>query len=243
MRAMTFARALDFLYPPACHLCQAPLTHGRYLCESCRDALPRLTAPFCGQCGLPADGAVPDSFTCPNCRGRSFNFDFARAALQARDGARELVHAFKYQRRIHLDRDLGTLAAEVLDDPRISGRSDWVLVPVPLHWKRRQWRWFNQAHEIARAIARSRSLPLVPALHRSRATPQQILLTRKQRLENLKNAFRLTRHERKHRQLKGKPVLLVDDVFTTGSTAHECAGVLKDQAEAEIVVVLTALRG
>jgi ComF family protein len=163
--------------------------------------------------------------------------------LRARDGARELVHAFKYQRRIHLHRELGALAAEALDDPRIAARKDWILVPVPLHWRRQQWRWFNQAHEIARNIARLRGLPLTRALHRSRATPQQILLTRDQRLKNLRNAFRLSRHERKHRRLQGKPVLLVDDVFTTGSTAHECASVLKDQAGAEIVVVLTALRG
>ena len=240
---MPLARVLDFLYPPACHLCQAPLTHGRYLCPSCRDALPRVTAPLCQQCGLPADGNIPDGFTCPNCEDQNFAFDFARAAFRARDGARELVHAFKYRRRIHLHRELGALAAEALDDPRITARDGWILVPVPLHWQRRQWRWFNQAEEIAAAMARLHNLPITRALHRSRATPQQILLTREQRLRNLKNAFRLTRHERKHRILDGRPVLLVDDVFTTGSTAHECAKVLKTKAGAEIVVVLTVLRG
>lgn len=240
---MRIARALDFLYPPACHLCQAPLRQGRYLCPTCHDALPRVRAPLCRQCGLPADGNIPDGFSCPNCQDQRFEFDFARAALRARDGARELVHAFKYRRRIHLARDLGTLAAEALEDPRISRRDDWVLVPVPLHWRRRQWRWFNQAREIAQAVARLRGLPITRALRRTHATPQQILLTREQRLKNLRNAFRLTRHERKHRTLAGRPVILVDDVFTTGSTAHECAKVLKSQAKAEIVVVLTVLRG
>ena len=240
---MDLARVIDYLYPPSCHLCGAPLDRGRYLCPPCHGALPRVTPPFCQQCGLPFDGELPDPFICPNCRERDFAFDFARAALLARDGARELVHAFKYRRRIHLDRDLATLTAEALRDPRLAKQDHWILVPVPLHWKRKQWRWFNQAHEMARSLSRLTGLPVENALRRIRPTPQQILLTRAQRLENLRNAFRLSRREQKLRSLKGKSVLLVDDVFTTGSTAHECARILKSDAGAEMVVVLTALRG
>ena len=149
---MFLARVIDYLYPPSCHLCRAPLDRGRYLCPDCQGELPRVTPPFCQQCGLPYDGNLGGEFTCPNCRERKFSFDFARAALLARDGARELVHAFKYQRRIHLHRDLAALTAEALLDPRLAGEAAWTLVPVPLHWKRQQWRYFNQAHEIARDV-------------------------------------------------------------------------------------------
>lgn len=240
---MHLARVIDLLYPPSCQLCRAPLDQGRYLCPDCRGELPRVAPPFCQLCGLPFDGPLSGEFTCPNCEERELAFDFARAALLARGGARELVHAFKYRRRIHLHRDLAALTAEALLDPRLRAEDGWTLVPVPLHWRRQQWRWFNQAHEIARSLARLADLPLSPALRRVRPTDQQILLTRDQRLKNLRGAFRLSRRERKHRQLKGKPILLVDDVFTTGSTAHECARVLKTEAQVEKVVVLTVLRG
>jgi competence protein ComFC len=240
---MNTARWLDFLFPPFCHLCKAPLKNGRYLCSPCHADLPRVTSPLCTQCGLPFDGTQPDPASCPNCRDRSFAFDFARSALLAREGARELVHSFKYERRLHLHRELATLTAEALDDKRISDTADWILVPVPLHWRRQQWRWFNQAHEIARTLSKLRDLPLHRALRRTRFTTQQTLLTRGQRLQNLQGAFQLSRCEQRRHFLRGKAVLLVDDVFTTGSTAHECAWVLKEEAGAEKVVVLTALRG
>jgi ComF family protein len=240
---MNAARWLDFLYPPSCHLCRAPLRDGRYLCADCHENLPRITSPLCRQCGLSFDGTQDDPASCPNCRGRSFAFDFARSALLARDGARELVHAFKYERRLHLHRELAGLAAEAMEDERLGPASDWVLVPVPLHWRRQQWRWFNQAHELARGLAKLHDLPLRRALKRSRYTTQQTLLSRGQRLQNLKGAFRLSQSEKRREFLRGRAVLLVDDVFTTGSTAHECARILREEAGAEKVVVLTALRG
>ncbi|MDE0827034.1 MAG: ComF family protein [Akkermansiaceae bacterium] len=239
------ARWLDFLFPPSCHLCRSPLQRGRYLCLPCRDSLPRVSSPLCLQCGFPFDGTQPDPTSCPNCEDRSFAFDFARATLLARDGARELVHSFKYERRLHLHHELASLVAEALDDERLSSdtNTEWTVVPVPLHWRRQQWRWFNQAREIAKTLADLRALPIHDALRRSRFTTQQTLLNRKQRLQNLHGAFQLTRREKRHHFLRGKAVFLVDDVFTTGSTAHECARVLKEEAGAEKVVVLTALRG
>lgn len=237
------ARWLDLLYPPSCHLCRTPLRDGRYLCGACRDSLPRIGSPLCRHCGLPFDGALPDPPSCPNCHDRSFFFDFARASCLARDGARELVHAFKYERRLHLHRELAELTAEALEDGRFGSADDWVVVPVPLHWRRQRWRWFNQAHEIARGIAALHGWPLHPALRRTRSTTQQTLLSRGQRLDNLRGAFRLSRREKRRRLLPGREVLLVDDVFTTGSTVQECARILKEQGGAEKVVVLTALRG
>lgn len=238
-------RWLDLLYPPSCHLCHRPLTHGSYLCPDCRESLPRLTPPLCQRCGLPYDGNLPDQVTCPNCRDRPLPFDFALAPLRARAEARSLIHAFKYQRQVHLCRDLASLLTEAWKDPRLSSQTDppWTLVPVPLHWRRKRWRWFNQAEEIARCLSRLQALPVRRALVRIRHTPQQSLLARRERLRNLRRAFRLTRRERKERSLAGKPVILIDDVFTTGSTAAECSRVLRDQAEVEKVIVLTLLRG
>ena len=242
---MSLARWLDFLYPPACALCRDPLRDGRYLCDSCRDGLARIEKPFCLQCGVPITGFVPEDILCSQCRGNEFAFEFARAAANAHGESRELMHAYKYGRQLHLHRELALLAEEVWDDPRVNSQVDppWTLVPVPLHWRRRRWRWFNQSYEIARHLSRKRNLHCEQALRRVRFTNQQTLLNRTERRANLRGAFRLSRREKRHRTLKGQPVLLVDDVLTTGSTAEECARVLVEEGGAEKVVVLTVLRG
>jgi len=238
-------RWLDFLYPPACAVCGEPLRDGRYLCGSCNRDLPRIVKPFCIQCGIPIDGAVPDDVQCSGCRVQPRSFAFARAPLRARNQALELIHAFKYGRQIHLHHELALLIAELWDDPRLSSQTDppWTLVPVPLHWKRQRWRRFNQSHELARTLARLQGLPCAPVLRRIRPTSQQTLLSRADRLRNLKGAFRLSRHEKRRPTIRGRPVALVDDVFTTGSTSEECARVLLAEGGAEMVIVLTVLRG
>lgn len=116
---------------------------------------------------------------------------------------------------------------------------DWHLVPVPLHARRLRERRFNQSAELARTLAKLSGLPVLDLLHRSRYTTAQATLTRKQRLENLAGAFTL-----KPRAPQNIPshILLVDDVFTTGSTAHECALALK-KAGAHRIAVLTVARG
>ena len=242
---MPFARWLDFLYPPSCGLCRSPLRDGRYLCLPCRDGLPRIKKPYCIQCGEHIEGFVADDVLCSQCRGLEFAFDFARAPAIAQGPARELMHAYKYGRQIHLHRELALLAEEAWDDPRVAAQRDppWTLVPVPLHWRRQRWRWFNQSHQIARMLARRRNLRCEQALRRVRHTNQQTLLNRTERLANLRGAFRLSRRQQRVQSLRDKPVLLVDDVFTTGSTAEECARVLIEEGGVEKVVVLTVLRG
>lgn len=242
---MRLTRALDFLYPSSCALCHSSLKNGKALCARCSLGLPRIIPPYCDRCGLPFDGHLPSEFTCPDCRESPPPFNFAIAPLRARHEARELIHSFKYNRRLHLYRDLATLAAEAWHDSRLSGQTNpaWTLIPVPLHPRRQYWRWFNQSQELALALGQQLSLPVSNALRRIRHTKRQTLLSRKERLQNLRGAFRLSKDEQKRRNLAQKPVILVDDVFTTGSTAAECARVLKDEGGVEKVVVLTVLRG
>ena len=243
--SMSLARWLDFLYPPSCALCRTTLQNGRYLCPECRNGIHRIEKPYCIKCGDHIDGLVPEDVLCSQCRGLEFPFDFALAAASARDKAAEIMHAYKYGRQIHLHRELALLAEEAWQDPRIVAQSNppWILVPVPLHWRRQRWRWFNQSYEIARTLAHRRNLRCEQALRRIRHTPQQALLPRADRLANLNGAFRLSQRERRVRSLRGQPVLLIDDVFTTGSTAEECARTLREKGGVEKVVVLTVLRG
>jgi ComF family protein len=111
------------------------------------------------------------------------------------------------------------------------------LVPVPLHRRRLRWRQFNQSEEIARFLGRILGLPVRPWLRRIRSTTAQTRLSRSQRRKNLRGAF-----ESVPRMAAGAGAILLDDVFTTGSTAHECARVLR-AGGFEKVVVVTVLRG
>ena len=237
-------RMLDVIYAPACELCQEPLREGRYLCDTCRDSLPRIVAPFCASCGEVFDGNIASNFLCPNCRDLNYDFRFARPVLQSSDPARDLIHGLKYQKNLYLARDLARIATEAFSDERLKRALDehWTLVPVPLHWKRQQSRHYNQSEEIARHLAKFLGLPVIKALKRVRATPTQTHLSRRQRLQNLRGAIEITRAGRKMNRENTAGVIIVDDVFTTGATVQECARVLK-QNRHENIVVVTVMRG
>lgn len=115
-------------------------------------------------------------------------------------------------------------------------------MPVPLHWKREQERHYNQSHEIARHLGALLGLPVVQALKRSRATPTQTHLTRKQRLQNLSGSIELSKAGKRLLPAETKGIVLIDDVFTTGATVQECARVLT-RNQHENVVVVTVMRG
>lgn len=238
------SRVLDLVYPPECALCGSGLQDGKALCDSCRDELPRLTDPFCEVCGEAFEGRISGPFSCPNCSDLSFSFEFARPAMVRDDRTLDLVHRLKYGREIHLARELGILASEAFKDPRLEPalNEGWTLVPVPLHRSRLRHRYFNQAAEIARVLSERTKLPLVNALQRTRRTDTQTLLSRKQRMDNLRGAFSINRHGAKWMSNKPKGALIVDDVLTTGSTVHECAKTLC-KAGVKHIAVITVMRG
>jgi ComF family protein len=237
-------RLLDGFYPPRCALCGTCLRDGRSLCTTCDAALPRLEEPFCRKCGEAFPGQIDRPFACPNCQDLHFDFDFARPATIRDDRTLELVHRLKYNREIHLAEELGRLAAGAFDDPRLRPALEktWPLVPVPLHHKRRRERHFNQAAEISRALSYLTGLPVLHALRRTRETDTQTTLSRRQRMDNLRGAFDVTRHG--HRWIAGSPdgAVLVDDVLTTGSTVNECAKTLRRAGFLHVGVV-TVMRG
>lgn len=238
------ARLLDVLYPSACALCDAPLRFGQCLCQECHADLPPLRAPFCEVCGECFDGAIDRPFACPNCGELDFAFTFARPAMRHDARTRSLIHRVKYGREVHLAAGLAWLAEEAFADPRLAEalESHWPLVPVPLHWRRRQHRYFNQAREIALHLGRRFGLRVCPALKRNRGTETQTHLTRHQRLANLNGAFQVTAAGRRLVDQEIPGVILIDDVFTTGATVHECARTLK-KAGLQKVIVVTVMRG
>lgn len=233
-----FRGLVSLIYPAACEACRVPIAPHEILCRSCLDAVPRIASPFCARCSQPFAGAIDDIFTCANCEGRVLHFDCAVSLYRSRGVVREIVHDFKYNRRLHLRRLLGCWLEEALADSRLAGRRFDLVVPVPLHPARKRERGFNQAELLARELSRSRSLSLGNVLNRIRYTTTQTQFDRNERMENLRGAFRL----RRGCDVQGLRMLLVDDVLTTGSTLSECASVLK-KAGARSVRAVTAARG
>ena len=234
--------ASDLLYPAHCPGCDARVANGsRGLCRDCQGQLVAIAEPYCKVCGEPFDGVVGGGFRCGNCAYRRFHFDFAVAGYRSSGPARDLVHAFKYSRRVALRQELGQMLLRAFEDPRIDLCGS-MLVPVPLYHRRRRERGFNQAEEVALVAARQLGLPVVRGLRRLRHTAAQVHMQRDERLHNMRGAFGISPSKKIRAALDGTTVFLIDDVLTTGATAQECARVLKKDGGAAKVVVVTACR-
>jgi ComF family protein len=248
--AATVSGAKGLLFPKACAGCDLPLvdeTEGD-LCRECRQDLRTINPPTCDLCGRPYAGDLgyqSAGFECSNCADLVLHFDHAIAGYRARGVARDLVHDLKYGRRLHVLPTLGELLVRGIEDPRIRETDEpWLLVPVPLHPKRERKRGFNQADLLMRELVeRSHLTERASVLRRVRDTEHQAHLGREERLTNLREAFAMTRLRRQAERVRGRSILLIDDVLTTGTTASECAAVLKEEGGAERVIALTALRG
>lgn len=223
-------------FPLHCADCAVPIDAG-WLCPSCHKDLQWIEAPRCDTCSQPFDG-VMDDFVCVNCRGRAFHFDCAVAPLRSRGSLRELVHRFKYGRELWLAQPLAGFLEKGLADARLADRTFDGIVPVPLHPRRQREREFNQSEILARELAKRSRWDYCPALERLRYTTTQTHFDRTDRMQNLRNAFRVRQNVR----VLGKNLLLVDDILTTGSTLDECARTLL-AAGAQSICALTVARG
>jgi len=186
-------------------------------------------------CGRPlAAWALPDDYRCGACRERPPAFDRLLALWSYQPPLDAVVRGLKFGRLDYLGDHLAVALAEGMED-RLIGFSG--IVPVPLHWRRRLARGYNQAERIARPLAARLSLPCIAALSRRRATPPQSLQGRSARLTNLRKAFHVPRPER----VRGLRILLVDDVATTGATL-DAAALALTRAGAVAVTALVAGR-
>lgn len=196
------------------------------VCEPCEGRWPALPEPACRACAAPAlEGPV-----CRLCRAAPAAFSAAIAACAYAGVARRVLQALKYRHR----RDLAPYLAARLAAHAGFPRGDWLLVPVPLHPRRERERGYNQAALLARALSKATGLPWAEALVRRAATAPQHGLSREQRAANLEGAFR------GGPGVKGRRVLLVDDVLTTGATAHHASLALFEAGAAEVRVAVVA---
>jgi ComF family protein len=222
------SRAGDLFMPPVCLHCEARRWKSTPLCFSCLRKLRPLASGSCVTCGVPDCGEDHLDWC----------FPFASSRFLFRMGPElsTLIHGFKYR---HLRRHIPFLSAYLKYRPDLGDflKSRDAVVPVPLHAARRRERGFNQAEEIAREMGEACGIPMLPgALRRVRSTGTQTKLGRGKRQDNLKGAFACPKPE----SVAGKKIVLVDDVFTTGATASECARLLMASGCASVDVMALA---
>lgn len=230
---------LDILFPPLCHGCKAFLADAGelHLCPRCLAESPLIASPHCTVCGLPflTEGGI--DHICGGCGDEPTPFAAARAAVLFTGPVRELIHRYKYGKKVRHSRPLALLAARQLGEFAAAGAAD-LLIPVPLHVRRLRQRGFNQAVLLGEILAKKWRLPLCrDNLRRIRWTEPQINLTAAARRENVRGAFAVSDPG----AVRGRRIILVDDVYTTGSTVAECARSL-NRAGAEAVFVVTVAR-
>jgi len=241
LRLAQWANAfLGFLYPEVCQLCglaRATPAEG-FVCAKCARSVEIIKPPYCDQCGLPFAGDISQTFVCQNCQSSELHFCSARAAVVAKDQVLDAIHRYKYNRALCLEPFLaGLLVSQAR--PVLSSNQWDLIVPVPLHSLKEREREFNQAERLSRCLSRAVSIPVeTKAIRRVLPTRTQTLLTREERLENMRKAFACNMSA----DIKRKKIILVDDVFTTGATTSSCALALK-QGGATEVCVWTVARG
>lgn len=229
---------LDILFPPLCHLCRTfvPGREEIYLCPGCREKIAPILSPLCPVCGLPFATENGIDHPCGPCITSRRPFAGARAAARFEGPVQELIHRFKYGNKVHLALPLGLLTAQALAGFLPSEGADFI-VPVPLHRKRLRERGFNQAQLLARVLAKQWHINLLAHnLRRIRWTEPQIGLSAADRERNVRGAFEVADPAR----FEDRRLLLVDDVYTTGSTVGECARTLKRAGAGEVLVITVA---
>jgi ComF family protein len=224
---------LDLVFPPVCLSCDKPVATADALCSECFRELRPITAPLCPILGLPFAASLGPDARSAEAIADPPPFDRARSAVTYNDVARALVGKLKYGDRPELARFCARLMAQ-------AGHELWgddaVLVPVPLHRVRHFSRRYNQSTELARALGALTGLPVDPALvRRRRNTPHQVGLTGDARRRNVAGAF--ASHPDSLRRLRGRRVILVDDVITTGATVKAVTKALKSGGAERVDVV------
>lgn len=228
---------LDSLLPPRCVTCPEEIARDMGLCSSCWQKIRLIEAPVCYRFGTPFSHEIGPNALSPRAIASPPPFERARAACLYEGPARDMVHALKFSRRRELSDVMGRWMVRAGRELLVGNP---LLIPVPLHRGRLWGRQFNQAGDLAKSIARHSDGEYQPMLLvRSRKTSPQVGLTAKQREKNIRGAFKVTDEGRA--LVAGQHVVLIDDVFTTGSTVDACTKVLLKAGAGQVDVLTFAI--
>ena len=219
-------------FPSFCELCSSllELPEEKIICQSCWERMIPFTGSHCLCCGRFFEAGV-EPHLCQDCVQKRPPFSCHRSYGRYRGQLKDAILLYKYRRFQILGRDFARIIHRALGkDEDIWWKADFI-VPVPLHPKRQKKRGFNQAQVIAQELAKLKGVEVADdVLAKVKNTPPQTCLELEERAENVSDAFSAVNK----RKIRRKVVILVDDVFTTGSTLNECSSVLKKSGVGEV---------
>lgn len=236
---------LDVFLPVNCLNCGNMVETKTYpvpLCVDCQESFIPVEEPYCHRCARPigsSDDQSLESFApsvlCGDCRTRELILDATYAGYEYRGLVREVISDWKFAGHEEWGNWLGKCLAETVELRNPPGEFD-VIQPIPLHETRHEERGFNQARQLAEGLSQKWGIPLISELKKIQETPPQVELSREERMENLRGVFSVESSDR----LVDSHVVLVDDIFTTGSTLRTAAGVLMDNGVDAVTAVVLA---
>jgi ComF family protein len=235
---------LDILFPPVCILCgKYKLFDREPVCPECWAKATPIKDPVCKKCGLPIGSIVrslPEGpYFCSICRQKEWAFDMARAGFVFDGPVRDAGHMLKYRGHFGIGAWLGKKMGEALKSAlnHKDSEEEALILPVPLSPDRLKDREFNHSLALAGSISREFGLPVNSSiLRRKKGSRAQVGLTPKERWLNVRGVFNI----KGPGFIKGRRIVLVDDVLTTGATSNECARVLKKAGAARVEVLTLA---
>ncbi len=231
-----FHVALDFILPPLCISCRTIVQEHHGLCAKCWSGVGFIQPPICNQLGFPLPFDEGAGTVSAAAVAMDPHFDHARSVAGYDGVMRDLIHHFKYYGQMESRNIFGRWLA--MASHEFIGKAD-VIIPVPLYRRKLFARRFNQAAILADSLGEETGIGVdAYILNRVKNTRQQVGLSALQRRQNVAGAFAVEQQDKI--LLKGKRVILVDDVFTTGSTANACARVLKKAGVVQVDLVTLA---
>ncbi len=233
-RGIPARNLLDYIYPPRCPICDGVSAKG--ICDACRKKIVFIRDDYCMKCGKPLEGEEEEY--CPDCRKRAHAFEAGRSVFSYRGDLRRSLYRLKYNGK----QEYGIVFGQEM--AREAG--SWIrrigvtrIVPVPLHAARQRERGYNQAAIPARELGRLLGIPVEEELlYRTKRTVPLKTLNGSERRVVLSHAFAVRGSIR-----PGECILLVDDIYTTGSTADAAAACLKRAGKCRVYVLTVAIGG
>jgi ComF family protein len=229
---------INILYPQNCLACtQTPINSNaaEWVCKACLNRIKPNIPPFCLKCGL--GGQKPAAEECSSCKDRNFQFDRAFSACIYEEPLKTLIHQFKYNAKLKLRRLFANILITFIENYHLPIQNYDLLLPVPMHPARLREKEINQAQVLADMLHERYGTQVNNhGLGRIQQKALQSNLSFEQRIHNIKGAFKVRRND----EFINKRILVIDDVFTTGSTVSEAASVLKEAGAGKVDVLTLA---
>ncbi len=235
-----FQTILDIIYPVRCPICMEIVTpKGKRICPNCKERLPYIQEPRCLKCSKPLE--VEEKEYCSDCESKNFHFNRGYAVWVYNKEMMQSISAFKYKSKKEFadfyTEQIITLYKKQLVKLNLDG-----IIPVPLHRTKYRERGYNQAFLLAKGIGEELDIPVLhDLLIRTKKTVPQKNLNDMERLHNLKEAFQYNKESKSVFRSDLSRVLLVDDIYTTGSTMEACTNVLKENGIKEVYFMVLCI--